>query len=117
MEATAGQSAITEPCNSLLPELQLGVPPMWNILPVMHWFDQQVCGAESARAEQISPSSEAILAAQLVQELLLLQRGRNVLRNLATSTAANRQLDQFFIYINYLIIWLLSRQFSLIFNL
>lgn len=44
---------------------------------------------------QISPSSEAILAAQPVQKPP--QRGKNALRNLPTSTAANTQLDQFFI--------------------
>lgn len=51
---------------------------------------------------QISPSSEAILAAQSVQKPLL-QRGKNVLRNLPTSTAANTQLDPFFKNINKLL--------------
>lgn len=52
-------------------------------------------GQNLPELNQISPSSEAIFTAQPVQNPVL-QRGKNVPRNLPTSTAANTQLDRFF---------------------
>lgn len=128
VEAPAGQSAISEPWRrSLLPEFQgwatttawrqfRVLPDVGIFSPVMSCFSQQVYGPESAQTgpaltELRGNSGCTTRAGGTGAE------GRNVLRNLAASTAANRQLDQFFIYINYLIIWVLSRQFSLIFHL